>query len=279
MAKLAALAADPVGFTEPSSGNQIFIPASLIYFEDGAAKFMPPAGMPSGSSDAIGKWLTVLAREGIIKPDTQAPPIPAMVITAKDAGSAGNTIVVAITNVRPKPTDASKTIFDATVTETNTYVGLTPTTLKTTIGTVAGDGEKPGLVFVSSAANSVQPKDGDYALTGEPAKVDVLKANGSAGGFELTAKAAGADGALTKATVSGAADPTAPDTFSLVVVWTKSAANIEASELQGQFAYEITVAAPPGGTLAAPAAGTYILSGGGEAQAAAKASASIPTGS
>jgi hypothetical protein len=279
MAKLAALAADPVGFTNPSDGKQIFVPASLIYFEDGAAKFTPPAGMSSGVSDAIGQWLTALAKAGILTPDTQAPPVPAMVITAKDAGAAGNTIVIAISNVRPKPTDASKTIFDATVSETNTHEGLTPATLKATAGTAAGGGEKPGLVFVSSSGAPVQPKDGAYALTGDPAKADVLKADGTAGGFELTAKAAGPDGALTEATVSDAADPDAPGSFTLTVVWEKSAAGIEASELQTQFAYEITVAAPPGGTLAAPAAGAYILSGGAEAQTAAKASASIPAGS
>jgi hypothetical protein len=278
MAKLGALAPDPIGFTD-TSGKQIFIPTSLVYFEDGVVKFTAPAGMTPATTDAVGKWLAALAKDGVIAPAAAATPAPAMVISAKDAGAAGNTIQIAISNVRPKPGDATKTIFDATVTETNVHTLLTPATLKATVGDAAGGGESPGLVFVSSAGAPVQPKNGEYPLAGDPAEVDVQKANGTAGGFELTAKAAGAEGANTKAIVSKADDAAQPGTFTLEVEWTKSVAGIEAAELQASFAYEITVAAPQGGALAAPAAGTYVLAGGAEPKEAAKAEVTIPAGS
>ncbi len=279
MAKLAALATAPIGYTDPSTSSQLSIPTSLIYFEDGSAKFTPPAGMSASTSADITKWLAALAREGILTSDAQAPPVPAMVISAKSAGSAGNSIEVEITNVRPKPADATKTIFDITLTETNTYELLKPQTVKAVVGTAAGGGDKPGLVFVSSGGNPSQPKDGVYPMTGDPATADIAKADGSAGAFVLTTKAGGADAALTKVTISAATDPANPGTFTLEAVWTKAAAGIEPADLVAALGYEITVAPPDGGALAPPAAGGYALSGGGEVQAATKASASIPTGS
>ena len=60
MAKLAAFAAGPVGFTD-SIGRQLFLPVSAIYFENGIVKFTAPGGLDSGTQTALGDWLSVLA--------------------------------------------------------------------------------------------------------------------------------------------------------------------------------------------------------------------------
>jgi len=283
MAKLAAVASGPVGFTD-ANGTQLSIPTSRIQFEDGVATFTPPTGMTPATSTAIGEWINALVKEGIIVPGVQPPPVPAMIVSAKDAGSAGNEIQIAISNVRPKPTDASKTIFDAAVTQTLVYAMLTPATIKTVLGTAAGSGERPGPVFVSSATAPVQPKNGEYSLTpgatpADPATVDIPKTDGTAGAFGLTSKAAGADAGLTKVSITNADDVAHPGTFTLTAAWSKSAAGIEVSEIATTFGYELAVDPPTGGALAVPAPGTYVLSGGAEPKAASKARVTLPSGS
>jgi hypothetical protein len=74
--------------------------------------------------------------------------------------------------------------------------------------------------------------------------------------------------------VVSAADQT-EETFTLTVTWTKSVTGIQVSALQTSFAYVITVVAPPGGSLAPPAEGQVVLSGGSEATAARAASAAV----
>jgi hypothetical protein len=278
MAKLAALAPGPIPFTD-SNGDQVEIPVSLAYFEDGVPKFTPPTGMSPGTATAIGNWLLALAAEGVLRPGAASPPVPAMVINAKSPGSQGNTITVTIANVRPKPGDASKTVFDAQVAESDVYELLTPATLEAVLGTSATNGQQPGLAFVSSAGAPALPKNGTYPLNGDPATVDIPKADGSPGGFSLRSKAGGTDAALTTATVSRSDDPEHPGTFMLQLTWKKAtAAAIEPGGLGTTFAYEISVDPPAGGTLAAPAPGTYGLGGGADARAAEKASATIPAG-
>jgi hypothetical protein len=277
VAKFGALAAGPVGFTD-ELGSQLSIPTALIYFEDGNAAFTAPATMSATASDAIGKWLVVLAKEGFLVADTTSPTAAAMVIEAKDPGSAGNGIQVEITNLRPKPTDASKKIVDAAVSETDEWRLLTPATLKQVVGTSATTGDQRGLVFVSSGGAPVQPQDGVYALTGDPATVVINKADATAGAFTVKAKAAGPDGALTTVTIEGAADAANPDTFSMTAKWTKAAPALEAAGIEPAFAYEISVDPPDGGTLAIPAPGSYPLSGGAAAQGATKATVTVPAG-
>jgi hypothetical protein len=277
VAKLAVLAAGPVGYTD-AGGSQLSIPTSSMFFEDGAIGFAAPAAMDATTKDGIGKWLIALANEGYITPDTTTPSVPALIVEAKDAGPAGNAILIDIANVRPKPTDTTKKVVDAAVTETDVWSMLTPATIKTVVGTSVGTGDQRGLVFVSSAGAPVQPKDGTYPMAGDPAVVDIKKADNSAGAFSLKTKAGGPDAALTKVIISGAADAANPGTFSMSAIWTKAAAALEAGDIEAAFDYEIAVDPPEGGSLAVPAAGTYPLSGGASTRSATKASVSLPAG-
>lgn len=278
MSKLAVLAAGPVAYTD-AGGSQVSIPTPAMFFEDGAVGFAAPATMDAATKDGIVSWLTVLATEGFLTPDTSTPSVPAMIVEAKDAGPSGNAIQIDITNVRPKPTDTSKKIVDVTVSEADEWQMLTPATLKSVVGTSAGTGDQRGLVFVSSAAAPVQPKDGTYAMTGDPATAIINKADGSAGAFTLKTKAGGPDAALTKIEISGAADAANPDTFSMRATWAKTAMALEAGDIEAAFDYEISIDPPEDGSLAVPAAGTYPLSGGASTRAATKASVSLPAGS
>jgi hypothetical protein len=278
VARLAVLAAGPVGYTD-AGGSQVSIPTSAMFFEDGAVGFTAPTSMDGATKDGIGNWLTALATEGLLTPDTSTPSVAAMIVQAKDTGPSGNAIQIDITNVRPKPTDTSKKIVDASVSEADEWQMLTPATLKTVVGTSTGTGDQRGLVFVSSSGAPVQPKDGTYPMTGDPATVVINKADGTAGAFTLTTKAGGPDAALTTIVISGAADAANPGTFSMRATWTKAAAALEAGDIQGAFDYEISVDPPAGGSLAVPAPGTYPLSGGASTRAATKASVSLPAGS
>ena len=277
MAKFAVLAAGPVSYTG-TDGSQVSVPTSAMFFDNGVVGFTAPAGMDSATKDGIGKLLIALAREGLLVADTSVPTAAAMVIEAKDAGVAGNNIQISITNLRPDPTDSTKKVVDATVTEGNVWTGLTPATVKAVLGTSAGTGDQRGLVFVSSAGTPAQPKDGTYVMTGNPATVDIKKADNSAGAFTLKTKDGGADAALTKIVISGAADAANPNTFTIEATWSKAATELEASEIDAAFAYEINVDPPAGGSLAPPAPGTYPLSGGANTRSSTKASASLPSG-
>lgn len=274
MAKVRALASGPIAF---SSTSQLLIPVSAITFDDGAPSYAPPSGTGQETAAQIAAWLQALAAEGVLTAAPAPPVQPAMILTATSPGAAGNAVTITISNVRPKPTDASTTIFDATVREVDRYEQLTAATISTVLGTSAGGGEHPGLAFVSSGAPS-HPKNGTYPLVGDPATVDVAKSDGSAGAFTLESRAGGAEAALTAAVVSDADDAEHPDTFTLEITWEKSATGIAAGDFDTEFDYAITADAPQGGSLSAPAAGTYTLGGGADATSAAAASATLPAG-
>jgi hypothetical protein len=272
----AVLANGPVGFTD--TGQQKVIPLPDLYFDitSGAIKAdkWPPYKTSSNQAfkDSIDAWLQHLVLNGDLVKDRAESPPAAMLITAKDAGASGNSIIIVVSNVRDDTATPPNKIFDMSLTETDTYTGLTPTTITDVLGTTAGGGKKPGLVFVSSAAAPVLPAPGANPLVGDPATVTIDKADTTPGAFDVTAKRGGVDGALTVVTIKDVVG----QTFTLVAVWTKSANGIAAAAVATQFAYEINVSAPPGGgAILAPAPGTLVLSGGADAQGPAAASAVV----
>jgi hypothetical protein len=198
-----------------------------------------------------------------------------MLVKAKDAGATGNTIRLVTTNVREV---AGNQVFDMTVTETDTYTGLTPATIKNVIGSSAGGGQSPGLVFVSSAGTPDLPAavtDLPLIMTSPPGNATaIVEKTDTTMAFELSAKADDVDGENTKVTIKDV--NTAAGTFTLVAVWSKTVTGLQPGGVAAatNFGYEITTAIPVGATaLAVPAPGSVTLSGGADAQGPQKASA------
>jgi hypothetical protein len=274
MAKTPAAASGPLEFTD--EGEQFVIPLSHLYF-DAAGALKTDSTLYAQHQARIDAWLDYLKKQGLVTPAPQPPPAPAMVIKAKDRGSAGNNITLTFSN--PRKDAQHNDIFDASLTETDTYPDLTPDTIKDVLGPAPGSGSKPGLVYVSSAGAPTQPADGDYQLGGNgPYTVDVHDVHGNVA-FTLTSKAQNAEALHTAVHITGAADPNKPNTFTLVAEWTKQpAVGITPGALEGNFAYEITVSPPEGGQLRAPAPGTVALRGGSDAQGPTTAAVTVTAG-
>jgi hypothetical protein len=266
----------PISFSD-AQGRAFSIPLSLLYFDANGAIQADTWPLYGDHQALLDDWLPYLQEQGLIREGEAPAPVNAMVVKAKTPGAAGNTILLNIDNVHPDPADNTVTLFDATVIETNTYIGLAPDTVKLVLGTAPGGGSKPGLVFVSSAGDPELPKVGDYPLAsggaGVSSTVDIPNVDESATALSVTARSEGAEGDRTTVTIDDV-DAT-NTTFTLTAEWTKTVPNLEAGELAGAFDYEITVDPPAGGALAAPAAGEYALSGGADAQTAQPASVTL----
>jgi hypothetical protein len=264
MTRTPALASGPVEFTD--AGNQVSLPLASIFFDGNTVH--AEGSLYNSHKAAADDWLAYLAKIGEIVPDAQHPAKTAMVIKAKSAGSNGNFIQIQFSNL--DNTDPNNVEFDAAVTETDTYAGLTPATIQPALSA------QPGLVILPGATPTELPKAGTYPMAvnspNTAATADIPKNAGSGNAFTVQARADGPDGALTQATIK---DVTAT-AFTLVAAWTKTATHITAANLGPTFDYEITVSAPSGGTLSAPAPGTVTLSGGSDAASASQASAVVP---
>jgi hypothetical protein len=275
MAKSPAIINGPVEVMEPNSGKLLSLPVSDIYFEDSQIKAQ--GSLYTANQSLFDAFLAHLVKSGAVTPGPQSPTKPVMVLKAKTAGSTGNTILAVFSNfdsgTNPK--------FDATVSETDTYLALTPGTLQTILGTTASNGTRPGLVFAPGAApaSTAVPKAGVYAMAitapATAATVDIPLNSGAGTAFQLQAKADGADGALTAVEIKDV-DATARS-FTLVATWKKTpAAKVLPADLSSTFSYEIEVTPPEGAAaVGTPAAGSVLLSGGADASAAVKATATV----
>lgn len=272
MANTPVTAMGPLEFTD--GGEQFVIPLSALYFDSGTNQLKTDSPLYAKHKATIDAWLSYLQDNGTVTPAPQPPPAAAMVIAAADSGSSGNDISIAFANVRVDP-NTHDTIFDATLTQTDTYPGLTPDTVKDVIGTSAGGGSRPGLVFVSSGGAPTQPANGSTPLTGGPPFTADLSDGVGGTAFSVRSKSDDADAADTTVTISAAADPGDPGTFTLTATWTKQVTGIQAADLETSFAYEITVVAPPAGQLLPPSPGTVALRGGSDLTGPSKASVTV----
>jgi len=272
MAKTPVMAATgPIEFL--AGTQQISLPLSALYFENGKLKAAGPL-YTAHQADAD-KWLQYLADQGLVTPAAAPPPKQALLITAKNAGSQGNDIHIAIANVRPDPGDATKQIFDATLTQTDTYAGLTKDTIKDVLGTTSAftSGSRPGLVFVSSGGVPDLPQAGTYAPNNSGV-VSVPK-DGGGNAFQLTYRV-GVTGATASVQIANVS--TDAGTFSLVATWTKTATGIYVTQLATSFPDHIAVTKPDGSAANdtdVPAPGTVFLAGGSDAASAQNASAAV----
>jgi len=206
----------PLEFTN-SNGQQISIPLTAFYF-DGSGTLQVDATWGAATGLQPGKGLLAYVQsEGLIAPAPAASPFPAMIIKAASAGTGGNNISITIADVSPA-VDPTLTTFTITVSESETYTGLTAATIAGVLGasSVVGstlvsatNGSSPGLVQVEVGSvdpNGI-PSSVSGTLAGNPAELSVDGDGSPALVFTLLAKNSGTDGALTQVDIS-------PDTSS-----------------------------------------------------------------
>jgi hypothetical protein len=255
-------------------GQQISLPLSSLFFEDGMLK--ASGALYTANKAAVDSWLQYLAGRGLITPAPAAAPKQALLVAAKNPGSTGNDIVIVISALRADPADATKQIFDAKLTQTDTYENLTKDTVKTILGTAAAftSGDRPGLVFVSTSGATSVPKEGTY--TPATFVVDLPPNTGSGTAFKLTYRVQDAAATAT-AKISDLDLDTG--TFTLVATWAKAVAGIRVPALGTSFSDHVVVTLPGGGAATdadVPAPGTVLLAGGSDSASAIKASAAVP---
>jgi hypothetical protein len=264
---------------DETTGQQLSIPLSDLAFD--ASGNLVPSGWPlyQQHKATVDSLLKYLLTTGAIYPAASPSPAPAMVIEAKQQGSSGNNIQLEFSKVgTTDPNDPTK--FDAKLTETEVYNGLTKDTIEGVVGTPASPGTTPGLVLVTAASAVGRPANKVYSMSAgaAPFKLKILEADGTTQAFELQARTpTDAEAKYTNVTISGvsATDATDPH-FSLAVSWQKSATGIKATDLGTTFAYEIIVSPPPGAAApGVPANGVVSLRGGAEVAAATTAKAVV----
>lgn len=213
---------------------------------------------------------------------------PTMTVYAANAGAPGNDINIKISNVQ---TDATQPSFDLTVTETDSYFGLTTATSGSGIEEIIGDeegGPNDGLghVLVGSVQPGLFPLEyqtvtfsGGDANT--PAQADFMDTSNKQVVFTLQARNAGADGNLTQATIFNVTG--SPPTFDLAVTWQKTLSGVNMatlfSRINNELGYEIFASQPESMVPAFPAEGVTQLSGGIEPNPSTQTSASYASAS
>jgi len=259
------------------AGKQLEIPLNLLSFNDSG---LDASGWPSYAANKalVDPWINSLVQRQLLRPGQAPAAAPALVIAARDKGSEGNTISIAISNVKPAaaPAVPGDTTVDVTVTVTQAYPGLTAASIVSELGTTATNGSQPGLAIVK--AGTVKAPDvaveGDFS-GGPPAKWAPLLKDGATVAFTLNARnnddpdSVNPHGAIT-AVVPGATP--ADTTFTLTLSWRKTKTGVKLSNLGTAFVYVLNVSAPPSG-FAPPAAGVFNLIGGADASSAAAAAA------
>jgi hypothetical protein len=273
------LGSAPIDITDPATGRQYSIPLRSLYFDGSTGQIKADhwpeygAGSP-GFKSAVDGWLGYLVKQSLLVSGTAPPPQPAFSIKARDTGSTGNFVTVKFESIVVDKNTPGNTTADVTVTETDTYTGLTAATVGNVIGTSAGGGSQPGLVFVASNNPTLPGAASGGKLqsagVGKPFQFDF------GGAFTVQAKRDDPEAANTQVDVKDI--DTNAKTFTLTAVWQKKASGVKLSDLNTKFGYEIVVTAPAGG-FAPPAQGTVTLTGGSDAMAAAAAQATVVSGS
>jgi hypothetical protein len=268
MINIPVLGASPVAFTD-ANGNQREIPLSQLFFDSNGinATNWPPYYTYKSIVDP---WLGFLVARGLLSPGAVPIGKPALDLSAREPGAAGN--AASVTFAKPTPnTDPKAATVDVTVAARQSWSLLTATRLQAVLGTGPGTGSQPGLVFLtgSAPAAGTMPVTGAVPASGTPAKFAIPKQGGGTA-FTLEAlygtPADAADAALLIVTVQNV--DAASQSFSLVVNWQKSHAAVTLDDLttpaKNPFAYLVSFAAPPGGLIGPPNAGTLTLQGGAD---------------
>jgi hypothetical protein len=267
MSRIPVIGTGPVPVT--TNGAHKTIPLGALTFDANNnisfADDWPPGDTKADQATkqaAAMAWLNFLVQDAQLAPAATGATgkTPAFLIEATHAGAAGNAITLTISDVMPQLPLETMT-FDLEIDIVNTYAGLTLATIAGTIGTTAGSGSRPGLVFLGSAAPPTKLPDGvgnPMHVTGTPPHADVK--NGPDVAFTLDAPGDGGGAGTFDVEVSA---PAADHSFDLKVTWKKKVVGKTLGDHAMAFGYVVEITKPLGG-YAVPAAGTITLSGGAD---------------
>lgn len=265
MAKRPFVSSNPISFSD-KDGKHHLIPLSALPFDSEGKLLEKKEDWPLlGDQQALlGPYLEQLLKSGAIWQGSEPAVKPALKVTAVTPGTTGVLIELEFSEVEVNETAPGDSKVSVTVTETNTYTGLSLDKLIETLGDGTKKGTHPGLVFVGTADPAL-PKAGAYKfIDGEPnsaAKANIPKgADSNETAFTLQARSQGEDGDNITVEVK---DNNA-QTFALVVAWTKKAEKKPVNLIADEFAFVVEIK-PPDGGYRAPAEGKVVLKGGADA--------------
>lgn len=251
-----AMGTGPISFVDGNQSQQELPLSSVFFYTSGP----DASSWPNFTSNAatITMLLAQMVSQKYLAPGTQSF---SMTVTAAVAGAIGDSIQVAFA---PSAT-AGK--VDVTVTATEVYSGLTPTTIGGVLGIVQGSAT--GLVYLSAAGDGSMPvafpSEGGTGKLGATMEAAISDGTTAGGAFTVAAtnQADTADAEIITVTVAPASGTT-PASFTLTASWTKTQTGITLSSLltTNPFAYVVSFAGQPVPLIAA---GTVTLSGGADA--------------
>jgi hypothetical protein len=281
MPNVTVVGTGPVTLTT-KDGLQISVPLSALYFDSTNKIRADHWLLYAKYGSDVDPWISYLAKNGELTPGRAPAPTPAILVTAADAGQAGNNIQITFSNV-------TTTTFDALVVETDSYTTLSfdstsPNFIKKVLGTETIAGSQQGLVHLLDADTPSRPKAQTSNLTGGNAATQAsaqAAADPTGNAFTLVAKKNGADGNKTSVTISNV--DAGAKTFTLVAVWSSQPITaIKLTDLPdkltggtgGASGYEIGASAPAGG-FKIPVPGMVPLGGGANQQGAVAATTTV----
>src|SRR5258708_2478566 len=164
MVNIPVLGGSPVAFAD-ADGNQREIPLSQLYFDSNginATNWKPYLTYRL----IVDPWFAYLVAKKLSSPGPLPPRNQAMVISAREAGAAGNAVRITFDNPTPNP-DPNLATVKTTVSATQSWSGLTADSLASVLGTGAGTGSQPGLVFLKPPppAAGTMPAAGSVTAT------------------------------------------------------------------------------------------------------------------
>jgi hypothetical protein len=269
-----------------SSGKQYLVPLTALSVDSsGQVKITWPSlsKLPQDDQNALLALVKAQVGEGMLTPDTAAPPQAAVVVQAVEKGTAGNDIQVGFSNFVPDPNTPANTTFDTAVTETDVYALLSvDNTSPNFVGSVLGNTgsstppSQPGLVIVKAMGASTQaPAPASYALDPSAGgSVDVKDAS-NAVVFTLQARRTRTTATPHILIQVGAGADAKTFTLTASISLTK---NVKPADLLTvtDFADFVTFAVPSGASaVGVPAQGSVQLTGGTPAAPAAAAQATV----
>jgi len=265
------LGTGPLSFVDANFDQQE-LPLNQIYSTPNGWDVTTSPLYTTANQSVINALLQLLSSQGFLVPALQSlaatPSAPQATVTAVQAGTMGNFIIITFTKV-----NLSTGTFNVTVTSTQVFSNLTPASVGTgtTVSTALGDSPATatGLVYVSNAGDGNMPAP----FSGAAGAVNDTATPTPGTAFTLAPTAAAQAANITVTVATGAAG-----TFTVTAVWSLAATGQTVSDLltANPFSYLVTFSGQNGPLPS----GTVTLTGGanatGSTQAVA-ASASIYT--
>jgi len=261
-----AFSTGPISFTT-TLGQQVFIPLPDLYYDTSGTTLRtdryPASTHPEYAQ--LAPYLSRLMASGALFAGPESSAKPAFKATALTVGSTGLLITIAISKVMPDNVTPANSLADFTVTETETFTGLTKDTLIPTLGS---SGNTASILFVSSAGPKMPDTGSTVILTttaGNPWTADIKQKDGTTIAFSLTSrgKSDASDATATKVTATISA--VTATTFTLTVSYTKTITAQSITAQSTSFSMILTIVpVPPAGSFLAPAEGTITLVGGSD---------------